>query len=199
MMSLPARLGLSLLRFSGWSLFFALVYSMTADYYAEMVVAIADWFTSFFVPISLETNPRGLVATSPDASYPMGIPYSLRLIGLNAIFAPALALATIGASLRGILRACFALFIMALFHGVEVSSIVLFHVSHPDNTAISLGYPDAIVSSIQWTYRFLDRMSYALFPFLAWAIACPEVVSSLFLPRNKLEDKGISKNTSSHT
>jgi hypothetical protein len=174
-----------LLRFAGWSVVFSILYYLSTEVYAIVVVYLGEGITNLLVPVAIDPSAQGFVVTNPDAREPMGVPYSLSLIGLNAIFAPALVMTTVGASLGGILRAGLSLVIMVVLHAVEVSSIVLFHISHPDNTAISLGYSDAIVASIQWVYRFLDRMSYALFPFLAWALACPDVIADLLRLRNR--------------
>jgi len=178
------RLGAYLLRFAGWSLVLSVVYYLAADVYAVLVVSLGEWMTNLLVPITLNAASRGLILTTPEASAPMGVPYSLALVGLNSVFAPALVLTTVGASFSGALRAGLSLVIMVVFHATEVTSIVLFHISHPENTAISLGYADAMVALIQWVYRFIDRMSYALFPFLAWALACPDVIADLFRLRN---------------
>jgi hypothetical protein len=180
----PKRLGAYLLTFVGWSLVFSIVYYFAADVYAVLVVSLGEWMTNLLVPINLETASRGFVLTTPEAREPMGVPYSLSLIGLNSIFAPALVMTTVGVNFGGVLRAGLSLVIMAALHAMEVMSIVLFHISHPENTAIALGYSDAMVSLIQWFYRFIDRMSYALFPFLAWALACPDVIADLFRSRD---------------
>ncbi|MGB5736755.1 MAG: hypothetical protein WBM40_20180 [Thiohalocapsa sp.] len=184
----PAQLKPYLLRFVGWSLFFAVIYAAIANDYAAAVVRMADLFTNVFTPVTLDPNPRGLVANSPSAKYPMGIPYTLTVIGLNAIFAPALVLTTVRSAVSGALRAALSMIIMVILHAGEVTLIILFHLSHPDNAAVSLGYSDTVVSSIQWVYRFIDRMSYALFPFLAWAIACPDVIAQFFASRAQSEE-----------
>lgn len=173
-----------LLRFAGWSVVFSVLYYLGTEVYAIVVVYLGESITNLLVTLAIDPSAHGFIVTTPSAREPMGVPYSLSLIGLNAIFAPALVMTTVGANFGGALRAGFSLVIMVVLHAVEVSSIVFFHISHPENTAFSLGYSDAVVASIQWVYRFFDRMSYALFPFLAWALACPDVIADLVRSRN---------------
>ncbi len=172
-------------RFVGWSLLCALVYFLIFDYYASLVVRVADVLTDAVIPITIQPHPRGLVITSPNARQPIGIPYSLYLIGLNAIFAPALVLTTAGLTLGGAMRAVAAVLIMLILHAINVMLIVMFYVSHPDNTSIVLGFSEPTVATIGWVYRFFDRMGYTLFPFLAWAIVCPDVIARLVSTRDR--------------
>lgn len=166
-------------RFIGWSLLFALVYFLVFHYYASLVVRVADVVTDVVIPITIQPHPKGLVITSPKALQPIGVPYSLYLIGLNAIFAPALVLTTTGLTLGGALRSVAAVLIMLILHVINIMLIVMFYVSHPDNASIVLGFSEPMVATIGWVYRFFDRMGYALFPFLAWAIVCPDVIARL--------------------
>jgi hypothetical protein len=172
-------------RFIAWSLLFALVYFLVFDYYESLVVRVAEVFTDIAVPVTIQPHPKGLVITSPKARQPMGAPYSLYLIGLNVIFAPALVMTTVGLTLGGALRSVTAVSIMLILHAINVMLVVLFYVSHPDNPSIVLGFSEPTVATIGWIYRFFDRMGYALFPFLAWAIVCPDVIARLVSTRDR--------------
>jgi hypothetical protein len=178
-----APLSMLILRFAGLSLGFAALYALGTDYYAQLVVNTADLLTSLVLPVTIETHPHGFVVYSPEAKQPMGVPYRLTVIGLNIIFAPALVLTTLGVSLSAVARTLISLLVMVFLHGVEVTSIILYQASHPDNAAFALHFSDAALTVVQFFYRFLDRMAYALFPFLAWAIACPETIASFFQSR----------------
>jgi hypothetical protein len=189
----PAKISQYLLRFAGWSVFFVVIYHIAFDDYAAVVVQLADVLTDLIVPVSIQSELRGLVVYSPEASHPMGVPYSLYQIGLNAIFAPALVLATTGMTTSGAIRSVAAILVMILLHSVEVWSIVLFHISHPENTAIALGLADSTVSTIAWFYRFLDRMAYAFFPFLAWIITSGDVIARLFATSRSQKNESHAK------
>lgn len=174
------KLSRYLLWFVAWSIIFAVLYNLTAGPYASLVVRIADFFTDAVVPVTLEPHPRGLIIMSPEARQPIGAPYSLYIVGLNVIFAPALVLTTVGATLNGGVRALGSIVIMILLTAVKIMSIVLFYLSNPDNAMIDLGFSDATVAVLASSYKFMDRMAYAFFPFLAWAIVCPDVIVRLF-------------------
>lgn len=171
--------------FVGWSVLFALVYFLVFDYYAALVVRVADVFTDIVVPVTILPHPKGLVITSPEARQSIGAPYSLYLIGLNAIFAPALVLTTVGLTLGGVLRAVAAVLIMLILHAINIMAVVLFYLSHPGNAVIALGFSESTVATIGWIYRFFDRMGYGLFPFLAWAIVCRDVIARLVSTRDR--------------
>ncbi len=176
----PAKFSQYILRFAGWSVFFVVIYYLAFDDYAAVVVQLAEVLTDLVVPVSIQIQPRGLVVYSPAASHPMGVPYSLYQIGLNVVFAPALVLATTGMTVSGAIRSVAAILVMIVFHSTEVWSIVLFHISHPDNAAIALGFADSTISTIAWFYRFLDRMAYAFFPFLAWVITSGDLIARFY-------------------
>ena len=184
----PAKISRYLFRFAGWSVFFVVIYYLAFDDYAAVVVQLAEVMTNLVVPAEIQIQPKGLVIYSPEATQPMGVPYSLYQIGLNAVFAPALVLATTGMTASGAIRSVAAILVMILLHSVEVWSIMLFHISHPDNTSIALGFADATVSTIGWFYRFLDRMAYALFPFLAWIITSGDPIARRFSTSRLQED-----------
>jgi hypothetical protein len=187
-MIVPAKFSRYLIRFAGWSFFFVVIYYLAFDDYAAIVVQLAEVLTDLIVPVSIQIQPRGLVVYSPEARHPMGVPYSLYQIGLNAAFAPALVLATTGMTTSGAIRSVAAISIMIMLHSVEVWSIVLFHISHPENTAIALGFADSTVSAIAWFYRFLDRMAYAFFPFLAWVVTSGDLIARFFSTSNVQKD-----------
>jgi hypothetical protein len=170
------RLSGYFLSFAGWSAVFALLYHLGADFYANMLVIIAEMLTNNVLPVSMQTHPNGFVVFSPEARGPMGVPYRLYLIGLNVIFAPALVLTTFGVSTTGAVRALIAILIVILLQAIQVVFIVLFSASHPDNALFSLDYSDFTVAAIAWTSTFMDRMGYALFPFLAWAIVSSDLI-----------------------
>lgn len=169
-------------RFVGWSIAFAVLYLTLMDDYGRVIVAAGELLVNLQVPLSLVPHPRGILATSPAVSEPMGVPYSVSLIGLNVIFAPALVLATLGMTLDAAVRVLLAILIMIGLQAVEIWSILMFYLSHPDNTWMSLEFSESAVTAYAWIYRFLDRMCYVLFPFLAWAIVCPDVIGRLLSP-----------------
>jgi hypothetical protein len=168
------RLSKYLLQFLGWSAAFAVVYHFTADFYAGVLLSGADRLTDVVLPVTLRLHPNGFVAVSPEATGPMGMPYRLYLIGLNVVFAPALVLTTLGLNRQGVVRALLAVAIVMVLHTLQVVSIVLFSASHPDNVLFNLGYADLTVAVIAWIYKFMDRMGYALIPFMAWAVVCSD-------------------------
>lgn len=189
---MPSRfksISLFLVKLVGWTLVFAGVYYLTAAVYARMVLTIANLLANLALPLKILPYQQVMVVISPQASGPIGIPYELAKIGLSAIFAPALVLATVGFSISGILRALAALVIMILLGALEISSIVFFYLSHPANTAISLGLSDGITHAIGLLYRFFDRMSYALFPFLAWFLTCSDVIAKLVPGRGRAQSQ----------
>jgi len=175
----PKKLSHLLAAFVGWVGLFAIVYHVGSAQYASVMVWLAERFADLLVAVSMRPHPQGLVVLAAEARQPIGVPYSLYQIGLNAIFAPALVLVTVGVSASGLLRTVAAILIVLLLQAFEVVSIVLFHLSHPDNLAINLGWPEATVSLIGWVYRFIDRMAYAFFPFFAWFVVCLDVLFQL--------------------
>jgi hypothetical protein len=179
-MSALKRLSGYLLRFAGWSLLFALLYSLVTRDYMRLIVFLADVLTNLVVPVTMQAAYPGLVINSPLATSAIGAPYSLTGIGLNLIFAPALVLATVGLSKEAPWRVLVAILIMMGLHAIQITSIAMFYLSHPDNASIALGYSESTVTALGWAYRFIDRMSYALFPFVAWALVCLDRLGELF-------------------
>lgn len=175
-MSVKLILGF-LARLLGWTLVFAALYYWFAPFYMGAVLALADLWVDAVFPLSLMAHPHGIVVMSATAPEPMGLPYRLDAIGLNLIFAPALVLATLGAHWSALPRAAAAILIMLLLHSLQILLILLFYLIHPDNTLMSVAPPPAAAAAIRWSYSLLDRMGYALFPFLAWAITCPRVLA----------------------
>lgn len=163
--------------FLGWTVVFAGLYYWGSDVYIRLVLAAADVLTDTIIPVTLQSHPKGIVVLSPAAQQPMGMPYSMFLTCLNAIFAPALVLTTVGVAWGGIFRASLAILVMLGLHSINASTIVLFHVSHPENPLFDLNLSHQATAVFAWTYQFFDRMAYAFFPLLAWAIVCPDVIS----------------------
>ena len=194
----PKKLSGYFLSFIAWSAVFAVLYHLGADVYANVLVVTAETLTNLVLPVTIHPNPNGFVVFSSEASAPMGVPYRLYLIGLNVIFAPALVLTTLGANESGAVRALLAVLIVLLLQAIEVVSIVLFSASHPDNTLFSLGFSATTVQSIAWVYKFLDRMAYALFPFIAWAIVASDLLRRGSSGPGSTEDDIQTPSTNTH-
>lgn len=163
-----------------WSLAFAILYHEAFGAYEGLVLQLTGYTARLFVPLSLAPHPQGVVVSIQGVEQPFGMPYDFFAIGINVIFAPALVLATYGTTISGGVRALGSILIMIAFHVVEMLSIVLFYLSNPENPMFSLGWGAAATTAAYWLYEFLDTMSYALFPFLAWMLVCPDVLGKLF-------------------
>lgn len=162
-----------------WALVFAALYVAAFPVYRSGVLAIAELLIRPLATVSLAPHEAGLVVASPQASVPMGVPYDLFSIGLNVVFAPALVLALMPLSFGALARALGAIGIMIALHGLQVGSIVAYYVAHPDNSLFALGLSSQAVGGVEAVYRFLDKMSYALFPLVAWGLICPDVLARL--------------------
>jgi hypothetical protein len=164
-----------------WTGLFVLLYIEANQEYLTAVIAVADSVTRAAFDLNLNLHPNGLVITGAGVAEPLGLPYNFRTIGLNVVFAPALVLATLGASIAGAIRAAIAILLMIVLHAAQTLSIVLVYAVHPDTSGLDLGFASAaFATSVTWVYQFIDRMSYALFPFLVWAVLCPDAIASFW-------------------
>jgi hypothetical protein len=164
-----------------WTLLFVLLYVEAHHEYLTAVITVAGSITQTAFDLNLNLHRNGLVITGADVAEPLGLPYNFRTIGLNVIFAPALVLTTLGASIKGAIRAVVAILLMIVLHAMQALSIVLVYAVHPETSGLDLGFSSAsFATSVTWVYQFIDRMSYALFPFLVWGVLCAGAITAFW-------------------
>lgn len=170
--------GRVVLRLLGWVIAFAGLYYLWFPLYSKLFLALAEPLLDAVLvrPVELTAPPMGkgfqLIVAGRDT---LPFRFDLFSVALNFIFAPALVMTTVGFTTSGVLRALAAIALMAVFHALHVSIIVL-HFLADGHPLFPAGVAPWVVGLIHWLYKFADKVANGFFPFLAWVIVCFDVL-----------------------
>ena len=166
-----------------WLLLFGLLYYVFAPTYIRLLLSFSNLGLDIFIhgQASLFYVPdKGLALAHAKLPGPLGFRYDIYSITLNVIFAPALVMTTLTPSKRAWLLVAVALLIMLFLQAYQLITIVLHFLVDNDVTATIVKVADRFKSFVHWNYTFTDKMSYTLFPFIAWFAVCCRTVIRLF-------------------
>lgn len=164
-----------LFAFTGWLILFAALYLVLFPFYAKAVLWLSAKLLGAFTTteVRLFAVPgKGIALSYAGGLNPMGFRFDLFSIALNLMFAPALVMTTLRISLRAAGLAALSIGIMAGLHALHVAIIVLHFLTQGTNPLIPENFPAGFAMAIHWSYTFVDKMGYTLFPFIAWFAVC---------------------------
>ncbi|MFO1350878.1 MAG: hypothetical protein U1F68_09460 [Gammaproteobacteria bacterium] len=164
-----------LLPFMGWLILFGGCYYVFFPTYSNLVLLLTSLILNSFTAIGVslfDVPGQGIGLIYANATTPLGFRYDLFSIALNAMFAPALVMTTLGPNANAIIRATIAIAIMILLHSFHVLTIILHFLVKSSNPILTAQLAPWLTSLIHWAYTFSDKMGYTFFPFIAWFMVC---------------------------